>query len=433
MYSAEVRGRSSKHGYLSQKSEETPRSSLGFFNILCGEGEEEEDYMASIQTESERDGEDSEREEMLATIDLDEIDYEDDVRMEEENHIIDESEEGGEEEEESVEGEEENKEEPAPRWYNAVIPITTMVVTALIGLLLSGNAEIDHIRQKLQNQMNLAQIQDNTALQAELEEEIELLTKSAYRLFVYADSVAVLVWASFLSALVASFLTILQKLLTIEETIALWVEGSRTILHTLFVLVSSWALSAACQQMKTGDYLLTFVGYFISPGLLPLLVFSTSAMIAFATGSSWATMAISYPIVLPLAWGLDLENYELLQMTSASILSGAVFGGHCSPRSETTLLSSMKCGCDLLQHLRTQVFYATVVAFCSCFFGYLLVGFELYSGWVGIILSSLATFLIIFLFGKSVKIFYWIGDDEWTTEGENEEESRWEKLWRRRA
>ena len=100
--------------------------------------------------------------------------------------------------------------------------------------------------------------------------------------------------------------------------------------------------------------------------VLPTIIFLIAAAISFATGSSWGTMAILYPLVLPLAYSVaTLEVSDLMYACVASVLSGAVFGDHCSPISDTTILSSLAAGCNHIEHVRTQIPYALTVAIVS--------------------------------------------------------------------
>ncbi|TVP79893.1 MAG: hypothetical protein EA352_00440 [Gemmatimonadales bacterium] len=103
--------------------------------------------------------------------------------------------------------------------------------------------------------------------------------------------------------------------------------------------------------------------------VLPALVFIVASLTAFSTGTSWGTMAILFPVVIPLAVAMGAgvgfaggEDYAILLGTISSVMAGAVFGDHSSPISDTTVLSSMASACDLVDHVRTQLPYALVVA-----------------------------------------------------------------------
>ena len=127
---------------------------------------------------------------------------------------------------------------------------------------------------------------------------------------------------------------------------------------------------------------------------------------AFATGTSFGTMGILIPVVLPLAYSLgayDSDSHLLFWLTSAAILDGAIFGDHCSPVSDTTVLSSIASGCDHIDHVSTQVVYSLTVMALSAFLGYLSIGFGL-PLWLFFVLFPLMTLGILFVFGKKTAI-----------------------------
>jgi Na+/H+ antiporter NhaC len=122
----------------------------------------------------------------------------------------------------------------------------------------------------------------------------------------------------------------------------------------------------------------------LSPRLVPATVFLVSALVSFSTGSSWSTMAVLVPVALPLASGLATgagwgvaDASTLVYATTGSVLTGAVFGDHCSPLSDTTVMSSMAAGCDHVDHVRTQMPYALAVGAVSLLVGDLAVGLGL--------------------------------------------------------
>jgi hypothetical protein len=118
------------------------------------------------------------------------------------------------------------------------------------------------------------------------------------------------------------------------------------------------------------------LGETLPPGVVPAIIFVLSAATAFATGSSWGTMGILMPLVVPLVWAVllangvaDPSNYHIIYSTVACVLAGSVWGDHCSPISDTTILSSMASGCDHVEHVRTQLPYALVVGTVAVLIG----------------------------------------------------------------
>lgn len=214
------------------------------------------------------------------------------------------------------------------RAMNAVIPIVTLVAGVIVGLFVTG--EGDSIRDVIGS----------------------------------ADSYSSLLWASLLSCIVAAGLAMSQGILNIEEVMSSWYAGMRTMMLAMVVLVLAWALADTTATIGTANFLTQSLDTFVAPWLLPPIVFLLAALVAFATGSSWSTMGILMPLVVPLSWALiDADTGQLHLMYSAisCVLAGAVWGDHCSPISDTTVLSSMASGCDHIDHVRTQIPYALVV------------------------------------------------------------------------
>ncbi len=154
-----------------------------------------------------------------------------------------------------------------------------------------------------------------------------------------------------------------------------YIVGGRAIASAIGILVCAWAIQAACDELGTSVTLTAALAGMVDPTLMPLLIFITSAAIAFATGTSWGTMGILIPTVVPLAYALGgREHPVLLYLAAGAVLDGAIFGDHCSPISDTTVMSSLSSGCDHLDHIRTQLPYAVTVMLAAALFGYLARG-----------------------------------------------------------
>jgi Na+/H+ antiporter NhaC len=138
------------------------------------------------------------------------------------------------------------------------------------------------------------------------------------------------------------------------------------------ILLLAFALGEVTVELQTGPYLASLVEGLLNPVYLAALVFLISSMISFSTGTSWGTFSIMIPIALPMAAILDAD----LSLAIAAVISGGVFGDHCSPISDTTIISSMAADCDHISHVRTQLPYALLsgtIALCLfMFFGVLL-------------------------------------------------------------
>lgn len=224
------------------------------------------------------------------------------------------------------------------RPIDAVLPIVTMIVALLVSLYVTGEGD------------TLTDIVGS------------------------ADSYRAMAWASFLGALVAATLSLLGRRLSIHEVVDAWYAGVRATLFAMIVLVLAWALSAVTGELHTADYLVSILAGNLSPAFVPAIVFVLSAATAFTTGTSWGTMGILMPLVIPLTWAVmqgngmtGAEDLHILYSAIACNLAGAVWGDHCSPISDTTVLSSMASGCDHIEHVRTQLPYAGLVGSVALF------------------------------------------------------------------
>jgi Na+/H+ antiporter NhaC len=192
-----------------------------------------------------------------------------------------------------------------------------------------------------------------------------------------------MIWASLLAVIAAILLTLGQNILTLVEIIDAWYAGVRSMLLAIIILVLAWTLSGVNEVLHTGDFLVSVLGETLSPALIPALVFVLSAFTAFATGSSWGVMGIMMPLVVPLTWAVmatndmiaDPSHMHIFYSAVAAVMAGAVWGDHCSPISDTTILSSLASGCDHIDHVRTQLPYAIVVGAVAIVVGTLPAGY----------------------------------------------------------
>ncbi len=146
----------------------------------------------------------------------------------------------------------------------------------------------------------------------------------------------------------------------------------------IMILLLAWSLKLVCDDLKTGEFVVALLSDRVSPQWLPFFVFIVSALTAFATGTSWGTMAILIPTVTPLALSLSGGEYSIfVSLCLAAILDGAIMGDHCSPISDTTIMSSISTDCELMSHVRTQLPYSLVVGLVALIFGYIPAGFSL--------------------------------------------------------
>jgi Na+/H+ antiporter NhaC len=239
-------------------------------------------------------------------------------------------------------------------WWNAALPVLSVVVVTVIGLYVTGLLSL-------------------------LEEgapEITLRT-----IIGASDPFVVLLWASLVGLALAVVLAVGQQILSLKESLAAAVLGIKSMLMAVLVLTLAWSLGEVCDGLGTAEFLVGQLSESISAGMIPLGVFLIAAAVSFATGTSWGTMAILTPLAIPLILAADPNggaSPELVATVSA-ILGGSVFGDHCSPISDTTIMSSMASGCDHVDHVRTQLPYAllaSLVAMILCYLPGALLGFS---------------------------------------------------------
>jgi len=272
------------------------------------------------------------------------------------------------------------------RWTNAFIPIGMVILAVALGLVYTGLNNLHEIGESLDGQGFIR--------------KISLIVGNA-------DSFAVLMWASFLGSITAILLAISQRILSLHQAIDAWVKGIRSMIMAAIILTCAWAIGMICQDLFTADYVIHLTRKFLTPHWLPLITFLTAAIVSFATGTSWGTMAILMPIAIPLAYkfplgtpGIDPTHATVLILsTTAAVLAGATFGDHCSPISDTTIMSSMASGADHIDHVRTQLPYAIVVAIVASLFGYIPVGFNISDWWV-LPIGFAVIFLVVRFVGK---------------------------------
>ncbi|NKB65732.1 MAG: hypothetical protein GKR89_01605 [Candidatus Latescibacteria bacterium] len=182
-----------------------------------------------------------------------------------------------------------------------------------------------------------------------------------------------------------------------RRLILAWGRGIRGFGGALVLIVLAWSIKEACNAAGTADYLAAAWSDGVNPGLLPLGVFLLGGVVAFLIGTSWATMALLLPTTLPLAY--QLGGLELAAPVAAAVLDGAIFGDHCSPISDTTVLSSAATGCPHMDHVRTQLPYALTAMTAAALLGY-LGGTLFYPGYVGLLLGVAALIAVLWIWGR---------------------------------
>lgn len=172
-----------------------------------------------------------------------------------------------------------------------------------------------------------------------------------------------------ISILFAFVLYRLQGFFKLAELMDMTLKGVSGLVPLALLMVLAFAIGAVCKQLGTGIFLAEVSREYLSPGLIPAIIFVTSSLIAFSTGTSWGTFAIMLAIAIPMAREMGTDVY----LAIAAALGGGVFGDHCSPISDTTIISSMAAACDHIDHVKTQAPYALLAGGITVII-YLVVG-----------------------------------------------------------
>lgn len=269
-----------------------------------------------------------------------------------------------------------------PPIYIATIPIVCLVAVSLALVFLTGWINFPIGEEKVYG--------------------VSLLLKNA-------DVVGSLLIGSIVSVCSAFIFYLRYKSRTQLSVVNSLKNSLKEILPAIYVLALTWGLAQVIENCGTGNFIASALKTsFIRIEYLPLIIFILSGVISFSTGTSWGAMAIVYPISFAIFWSLcqnhnlQLEsNLPILYQITAAVLAGAVFGDHCSPISDTTVLSSTACQCSHLAHVKTQMPYAISVSIisCVCYLSTALMSLQWY--W-SMLLGGILVFMLLYLFGKRV-------------------------------
>ncbi len=192
--------------------------------------------------------------------------------------------------------------------------------------------------------------------------------------FGQADAALVLVVASALACIVA-YLSNHRSPGGEREAGAAFMNGVAGLFVPVLILISAWVLSSTLQELNAAGTLASFMGDRVPAGSFPMLVFVVAMGVSFTTGTSWGTMGVVTPLAIPTALSLTAglppeAAHPVIAATVAATFGGAVFGDHCSPLSDTTIVSSISCGLEPMEHVKTQLPYALLAALVALLIGY---------------------------------------------------------------
>lgn len=281
-----------------------------------------------------------------------------------------------------------------PNALHALFPILTIILGTVVGLWATGMSSLHETWAS------------DAAAQADYDGsgffgKISLIIGAS-------NSYSALLWSSLSGLMVAIGITLARGLMSLEQTIESVLGGFKTMMHAMIILVLAWSLAGVTDDLHTAEFITQILGSSISPYLIPTITFLLAGVVSFSTGSSWGTMAILYPLIIPATWDVSLaagippeEIMPLLYNTVACVLAGSVLGDHCSPISDTTILSSLASSCNHIDHVRTQMPYALTVGSVSVLAGTLPGAYGV-PFWITFPISLGLLYLIISVFGKKV-------------------------------
>ena len=278
------------------------------------------------------------------------------------------------------------------RWINAVLPVLVVLAITFCALWITGRQSLAASGSPLAT-LALGEL-DIRGLGGVLGE---------------GNSYNALLYASAGGCLTALLLALGQRILTLGQGLGAWLGGMKSMAMAMVILILAWSIGDVCTALDTKGFMVEALSDTLDPRLLPALVFLLAAITAFATGTSWATMGIIIPLAVPTAYtlargaGLDpVSAHGILLGSVSAVLAGSIFGDHCSPISDTTVLSSTASACDHVDHVRTQLPYALVVAAVALVCGYLPVGYG-FSPFLGLAAGAGVLALILGLAGRKTR------------------------------
>lgn len=245
--------------------------------------------------------------------------------------------------------------------WNAIIPIGTLIISALASFYYSGYSTI--------------MSGEDAAVKAIFDNSL-ISFDAIQQAFSNADASVALFQSALFTSIVTIVIAVCKKIFTISEAIDVWVDGMKGLVITGVILILAWSLSSVIKELGTASYLTSLLSNSVPRFLLPSVIFIFGSVISFATGTAYGTMGILMPLAIPLAYAINPDMSYVVMSTSA-VLTGAIFGDHCSPISDTTILSSMGAGCNHIEHVKTQIWYALFIAAFTILFGYIPVGLGL--------------------------------------------------------
>lgn len=279
--------------------------------------------------------------------------------------------------------------------FDFILPILTFIIVTVVGLRYNGWAALVSEDMKIISSGFFKVV-------ASVNGEQTIYTFR--EILGNADSSVVLTWASFIASIEIILQVIIERRMSFTKAIDAWISGVKSMILAVIILALALTLKSVIDEMGTATFIVELTKPILNGAWIPLVVFLIACILSFATGTSWGTMAILMPIAIPLAAAASKANGVLtpsIIATIGSVLGGAIYGDHCSPISDTTILASTASGSDHIAHVTTQLPYATTVALAGGVFGYLpfAIGIPV---WISLIIGSAGIVLFLFIFAKKL-------------------------------
>lgn len=266
------------------------------------------------------------------------------------------------------------------RWQNAVFPFATIIVLTFTGMILDGYSRL------------YAETPDG---------DFGLLDALSN-----CNSVSALIRASAAGWVLAVLMLLVQRIVTLDEATKAWMEGVKDVLDPTLVLVLAWALGTVISEVNVAQFIATAVGDSIQKEFLPAIASVLCFVVSFATGSSFGTMAIMFPIISPLSYSISGGDTNNLLQCFGSIMGSSVFGNICSPIADTSILASLAAHISLQSHIRSILPYSLLVGTVSLVFGTLPTGMNLFSTFTSFGVCLAVLLLVVFFCGTRVNSRY---------------------------
>jgi len=297
------------------------------------------------------------------------------------------------------------------RAIKALVPLAGLVLFHLTGLWLDGTTKLRNDMQQWKTQSQMPATEEMPPKPV----DIETLSPVSW---VYWRAVIgnakhtplVLACASSFGLVLALVFSQLFGSLRAPVIIQCFKQGVRRAMIPFVILILAWSLQSCCKDLKTGEFLKTILDGRVPPYLFPPILFLVASVTSFATGTSYGTMAILIPVGVEIAFAIDGKAlgltdqgaYGLITMMSVgAVLDGSIFGDHCSPISDTTIMSSIASSCNLIDHVRTQLPYSLFVAAIALLCAYLPSALGLPPAWS--LLLAVAIMLALFIAMAHIK------------------------------